>query len=66
MAMRKFEYKTVKIEPQGFWGTKLDSDKIDKILNDLGDQGWELVAMQDLEMNGNSWSFHYTFKREKI
>ncbi|HAE69912.1 MULTISPECIES: DUF4177 domain-containing protein [Sphingobacterium] len=64
--MKRFEYKTLKIEPKGFWGTKLDPEKIDEILNDLGNQGWELVTMQDLEVNGNSWSFHYTFKREKI
>lgn len=64
--MKRFEYKTLKIEPKGFWGTKLDPEKIDEILNDLGNQGWELVTMQDLEVNGNSWYFHYTFKREKI
>ncbi|UZJ64914.1 DUF4177 domain-containing protein [Sphingobacterium sp. KU25419] len=62
--MRRFEYKTIKIEPQGFWGTKLDEAKIDEILNELGSQGWEMVSMQDLELGGNSWSFHYTFKRE--
>jgi len=64
--MRRFEYKTIKIEPKGFWGTKLDPEKIDEILNELGNQGWELVTMQDLELHGSSWSFHYTFKREKI
>lgn len=63
--MRKFEYKTIKIEPKGFWGTKLDENHIDEILNELGAQGWELVSMQDLEIGGSSWSFHYTFKREK-
>jgi len=64
--MRRFEYKTLKIEPKGFWGTKLDADEIDKILNDLGRQGWELVCMQDLAVSGSSWTFHYTFKREII
>ncbi|WP_197086253.1 DUF4177 domain-containing protein [Sphingobacterium sp. IITKGP-BTPF85] len=53
--MRKFEYKTIKIEPKGFWGTKLDEDRIDEILNELGAQGWELVSMQDLEIGGSSW-----------
>ncbi|MFD1771893.1 DUF4177 domain-containing protein [Sphingobacterium suaedae] len=61
--MKRYEYKTVKIEPKGFWGTKLEPEEIDKILNELGQQGWELVCMQDLSVNGNSWTFHYTFKR---
>lgn len=62
--MKKFEYKTLKIEPKGFWGTRLDTDEIDNILNELGIQGWELVSMQDLSISGSSWTFHYTFKRE--
>lgn len=62
--MKKFEYKTLKIEPTGFWGSKHDAEDIDRILNELGNQGWELVSMQDLALGGNSWTFHYTFKRE--
>ncbi len=62
--MKKFEYKTIKIEPKGIWGTKLDTDEIDVILNKYGSQGWELVSMQDLQVGGSSWTFHYTFKRE--
>lgn len=64
--MRKFEYKTIKIEPQGFWVTKLDPGKIDDLLNDLGHQGWELVLMQNMLGSGHSHGFHCTFKREKI
>lgn len=64
--MKRFEYKTLKIEPKGFWGTKLDAEEIDKILNELGRQGWEMITMQDLAVHGNSWTFHYTFKREII
>jgi len=58
--MKKFEYKTIKIEPKGIWGTKLDTDEIDVILNKYGSQGWELVSMQDLQVGGSSWTFHYT------
>lgn len=64
--MKRFEYKTLKIEPKGFWGTKLVAEEIDKILNELGRQGWELVCIQDLAVSGSSWTFHYTFKREII
>lgn len=61
---KKFEYKTLKIEPKGIWGTKLDPIEIDNILNQMGHEGWELVSMQDLAISGSSWSFHYTFKRQ--
>jgi len=64
--MKRFEYKTLKIEPKGFWGTTLDAEEIDKILNELGRQGWEMITMQDLAVGGSSWTFHYTFKREII
>jgi hypothetical protein len=64
--MKRFEYKTVKVEPKGFWGTILEPEEIDKILNEFGRQGWELVSVQDLTFGGNSWTFHYTFKRETI
>ncbi|TCV07255.1 uncharacterized protein DUF4177 [Sphingobacterium alimentarium] len=64
--MKRFEYKTLKIEPRGFWGNKLDAEEIDKVLNELGRQGWEMVSMQDLSVSGSSWTFHYTFKRETI
>jgi len=61
--MKRFEYKTVKVEPKGFWQTKLDPEELDKILNALGQEGWKLVGMQDLAVSGTSWTFHYTFKR---
>ncbi|GHE41090.1 DUF4177 domain-containing protein [Sphingobacterium griseoflavum] len=63
MMMKRFEYKTVKVEPKGFWQKKLDPQELDNILNTLGQEGWELVAMQDLAVSGTSWTFHYTFKR---
>lgn len=64
--MKRFEYKTLKIEPKGFWGTKFEPEHIDQQLNELGQQGWELVSVQDSEMSGMTTSYHYTFKREKI
>lgn len=64
--MRKFEYKTVQIKPKGFFGTELDPNVIDMELNELGQQGWELVTIQGFELNGMTTSYHCTFKREKL
>lgn len=44
---KKFEYKTLEIRPTGTWKSKFDIVEIDKILNDFGKDGWELVSMED-------------------
>lgn len=62
--MKKFEYKTIKVDSKGNWSIKFNAEEIDKTLNELGSQGWELVNVQDLGVGGTSYSFHYTFKRE--
>lgn len=62
--MKKFEYKTVRIEPKSFWNPKIDHEEVDHMLNENGRQGWELVSVIDTEYGGSTWSFHYTFKRE--
>jgi len=40
----KWEYMTIKQPVGGFAGGKLDSSELDQKLNDLGREGWELVA----------------------
>ncbi|UUV22106.1 DUF4177 domain-containing protein [Paenimyroides aestuarii] len=62
--MKRFEYKTIEIKPKGTWSWKFDIVEIDKILNDMGSQGWELVTKESLDTGGTSYSFHLTFKRE--
>lgn len=62
--MKRFEYKTIEIKPKGSWSSKFDFVEIDKTLNELGRQGWELVAVESKEMSGTVYGFHYTFKRE--
>lgn len=61
---KKFEYKTIVIEADGFWTPKFDFDEVDKTLSEFGKDGWELVSVQDRNYGGTSYSFHYTFKRE--
>lgn len=62
--MKRFEYKTIEIKPTGTWELKVDIAEIDKTLNEMGKQGWELVAVESWGMGGTVYSFHYTFKRE--
>ena len=63
--MKRFEYKTVEIKPTGTWTSKFDIVEIDKILNGMGSQGWELVSMEDRNVGyGTTACFYYTFKRE--
>ena len=63
--MKKFEYKTIEVKPKGTWSSKFDIVEIDKILNDMGSQGWELFSMEDRNIGyGTTGCFYYTFKRE--
>jgi len=61
---KRFEYKTIVIEPTGFWRTKYDTAEIDKTLNALGMEGWELISVETKDYGGTAYGFHYTFKRE--
>ena len=40
----KWEYKTIKLATTGFNGGKLDEHELDEYMNQLGEQGWELVS----------------------
>lgn len=62
--MKRFEYKSLEIKPKGTWSWKFDFDEIDRTLNQLGSQGWELVSVTSRDMGGTAYGFHYTFKRE--
>lgn len=62
---KKFEYQTVTIRPTGTWSSKFDTVEIDHILNEMGQEGWELVSMEDKNFGyGSTECFYYTFKRE--
>jgi hypothetical protein len=40
-----WEYKTIKLGTKGFLGGKVEEVKLEKALNDLGRQDWELVSI---------------------
>lgn len=42
--MDRWEYRSIKVETKGFMGGILDTYDFDSKLNDLGEQGWELVS----------------------
>ena len=43
----KWEYKIIKLATKGFTGGEFDETELDKLLNELGSQGWELVSAFD-------------------
>ncbi len=40
----EWEYRTVKLRPQGFWGGVVDEAQLDAVMNGLGRDGWELAT----------------------
>ena len=62
----KWEYRTIKLEASGIMGGKIDEKKLDEMMNELGDQGWELSAAFDSNMQaGTTRDAIVIFKREK-
>lgn len=48
--MERWEYRSVKIEAEGMMGGIVNTDKLDRILNELGARGWNLVSVFDSNM----------------
>ena len=45
----RWEYKMIKLGAQGFWlGGKIDVDKLDQLMDEMGRQGWELTSTLDV------------------
>lgn len=63
--MQKWEYKTVKIETKGFLGGIVDTNVLDALLNQYGQQGWNLMSVFDTNSyQGASREIVVVFKRE--
>jgi hypothetical protein len=46
-----YEYKVVELR-EGMIGGKMSGDKLEKVLNDHGKQGWQLKAVTAVEVKG--------------
>ena len=64
--MKKYEYKNIEIDIKAFYDLKLKNIRLDEKFNDLGKDGWELVAAVEYNSGGYLKCLIYTFKREKI
>ncbi len=42
--MKKFEYLTYQIPTKGSWGLRIDYEKLEAELNELGSKGWEIIT----------------------
>ena len=62
----KWEYKTIKLKTKGFFETKFDEAELDSFMNQLGNDGWELVTGLDTnDMLGETRDVVVIFKRQK-
>ena len=66
--MKQFEYKTLNIEPSGKWikTVNLDATELEAQLNEMGNNGWELVNSMDHLLDGKTIKVIMFFKREII
>lgn len=64
--MDKWEYKTLKFKTKGFWGGVMDLEDFEYALNQMGDDGWELVSCFDTSQSqGSSREVIAVFKKQK-
>lgn len=65
--MKKYEYRTKLIDAKGMWGGKVSVSDFNQMLNESGQDGWELVSMTDSNQGGGSTRWIIcVFKRELI
>ncbi len=63
--MIRWEYKTIKLATKGFSGGKLDTDKLDMYMNEMGRDGWELaVGFDTNQAYGSTRDVVVIFKRQ--
>ena len=46
----RWEYKTLKYTKRSFFTGALDAEALEHALNDLGREGWELVSINQTQM----------------
>ncbi len=62
-----WEYKTITLAATGFWlGGNIDKLQLDQMMNELGQQGWELAAAVDTnKVYGETKDIVVIFKRPR-
>jgi hypothetical protein len=64
--MKRWEYKTIALATTGLMGGKIDPVQLDKVLNPLGEAGWEIAAGFDTnQAYGQSRDVVIILRREK-
>ena len=64
--MDKFEYKVVTYDTHGFFGGSVEENQIENQLNQLGNDGWEMVGCTSSNQSyGATKSIVCIFKRRK-
>jgi hypothetical protein len=63
----QWEYKIITLAATGFWlGGNLDAERFNDMMNDLGDDQWELVSVFDTSKgSGTTRDVIAVFKRPK-
>ena len=62
--MTRWQYKTFKFKPEGFFqGGKIDHGKLENTLNLLGHDGWELVSIMSAMSSGWTGDIVAVFNR---
>lgn len=66
--MKKFEYQTIIVDNKSsFLGGKVDSENLNRVLNKMGREGWELIeVVSSNKTAGETRSLVCVFKRELV
>lgn len=60
-----WEYTTIKLATTGFFGGNLDEHALNEMMNNLGQDGWELSAAFDTNAGAQTRDVVVIFKRPK-
>ncbi|MCU6793081.1 DUF4177 domain-containing protein [Paenibacillus sp. WQ 127069] len=63
--MEKWEYLTYKVKKVGWSGLTIQQDQYHFEVNQLGEQGWELVSCFPTAISGTTLEVVSVFKRRK-
>jgi hypothetical protein len=64
--MTQWEYHIYTLRAEGFTGGKIDTESMDREINALGTDGWQLVSTVDTNYSGGGTrNIVLIFKREK-